>query len=271
MEEKTVKVTMEELIEAGVHFGHQTSRWNPKMKKFILTKRNGIYILDLEQTVEYINQNYEIVKNTVANGGIVLFVGTKKQAGEIVKKYATQVNMPYINERWIGGLLTNYKTISSRIKRLQELEEMNFEEPTKQKLTKKEILILEREKNKLSESLGGIKNMNQAPALLWIVDTNKEKLAVTESKKLEIGIMGILDSNCSPDDVDFPIPGNDDAIRSIDLLTSLIAKAVEEGTKIRLERLTKLQDSKANDTKKVENEIEKAIEEKELVNSKEAK
>jgi small subunit ribosomal protein S2 len=255
---KSTIVTMEELIEAGVHFGHQTSRWNPKMKRFILTKKNGIYILDLEQTVELINQNYEIVRNTVANGGIVLFVGTKKQAGGIIKKYAQSVDMPYINERWIGGLLTNYKTISARIERLKELDKIDFEDSSKKKMTKKEMLMLKREKDKLENSLGGIVNMNQSPALLWVVDTNKEYLAVSEAKKLQIGIMGILDSNCSPDDVDFPIPGNDDAIKSITILTSIIAKAVEDGTKMRLGRLAKLEPNsgESNTEKKADEPVQ---------------
>ncbi|WP_284284129.1 30S ribosomal protein S2 [Arsenicicoccus piscis] len=222
-------VTMRQLLESGVHFGHQTRRWNPKMKRFILTERNGIYIIDLQQSLTYINDAFEFVKATVAHGGTVLFVGTKKQAQEPVAEQATRVGMPYVNHRWLGGMLTNFNTISKRLTRLKELEEIDFDTVAGSGYTKKELLILKREKDKLEKTLGGIRNMAKVPSAVWIVDTKKEHLAVDEARKLGLPVIAILDTNCDPDEVDYKIPGNDDAIRSVTLLTRVIADAVAEG------------------------------------------
>ena len=222
-------VTMRQLLESGVHFGHQTRRWNPKMKRFIFTERNGIYIIELQESRSYIDRAYQFVKDTVARGGLVLFVGTKKQAQEPVAEQATRVGMPYVNQRWLGGMLTNFSTVHQRLQRLKELELLDFEDVAGSGKTKKELLQLKREKDKLERTLGGIRDMGRTPSAVWIVDTNKEHLAVDEAKKLGIPIIAILDSNCDPDVVDYPIPGNDDAIRSITLLTRVIADAVAEG------------------------------------------
>lgn len=220
-------VTMKQLLDSGAHFGHQTRRWNPKMKRFIFTDRNGIYIIDLQQTLTYIDKAYEFVKETVAHGGSVMFVGTKKQAQEPIAEEATRVGMPYVNQRWLGGMLTNFSTVHKRLQRLKELESMEqtggFEGRTK-----KEILMLTREKNKLERSLGGIRDMQKVPSAIFVVDTNKEHLAVAEARKLNIPIIAILDTNCDPDVVDYPIPGNDDAIRSAALLTKVVASAIAE-------------------------------------------
>ncbi len=222
-------VTIRQLLDAGVHFGHQTRRWNPKMRRFILTDRSGIYIIDLQKSLTYIDKAYEFVKDTVAHGGSVLFVGTKKQAQEAIAEQALRVGQPYINQRWLGGLLTNFGTIQKRLARLKELEVMDFSGATKTGLTKKELLILRRERDKLDKSLGGIRNITKTPSVIWVVDTNKEHLAITEAKKLGIPVIGILDTNCDPDEVTIGIPGNDDAIRSVQVLTRVIADAVAEG------------------------------------------
>ncbi len=222
-------VTMRQLLESGVHFGHQTRRWNPKMKRFIMTERNGIYIIDLQQSLAYIDRSYAFIKETVAKGGTVMFVGTKKQAQEAIAEQATRVGMPYVNQRWLGGMLTNFQTVHQRINRLKELDEIDFEDVAGSSRTKKELLQMRRERDKLNKSLGGIREMSRPPAAVWIVDTNKEHLAVEEARKLRIPIIGILDSNCDPDVVDFPIPGNDDAIRAVGLLTRVVADAVAEG------------------------------------------
>ncbi|WP_333618499.1 30S ribosomal protein S2 [Dietzia sp.] len=225
-------VSMKQLLDAGAHFGHQTRRWNPKMRRFIFTDRNGIYIIDLQQTLTYIDQAYEFVKETVAHGGTVLFVGTKKQAQEAIAEEAKKVGMPYVNQRWLGGMLTNFQTVHQRLLRLKELESMEqtggFEGRTK-----KEVLMLTREKNKLERTLGGMRDMTKVPSAVWIVDTNKEHIAVDEARKLGIPVVAILDTNCDPDLVDFPIPANDDAIRSVDVLTRVVASAVAEGLKAR--------------------------------------
>ncbi|MFW0796352.1 30S ribosomal protein S2 [Gordonia sp. CPCC 205515] len=225
-------VTMKQLLDSGAHFGHQTRRWNPKMKRFIFTDRNGIYIIDLQQTLTYIDKAYEFVKETVAHGGTILFVGTKKQAQESIAGEATRVGMPYVNQRWLGGMLTNFSTVHKRLQRLKELETMEqtggFEGRTK-----KEILMLTREKNKLERTLGGIRDMAKVPSAVWVVDTNKEHIAVGEARKLNIPVIAILDTNCDPDLVDYPIPGNDDAIRSAALLTRVVASAVAEGVQAR--------------------------------------
>jgi small subunit ribosomal protein S2 len=222
-------VTMRQLLESGVHFGHQTRRWNPKMKRFIMTERNGIYIIDLQQSVTYINNAYEFVKETVAHGGTILFVGTKRQAQEPIAEQATRVGMPYVNHRWLGGMLTNFQTISKRLTRLKELEELDFDDVAGSGFTKKELLIFKREKDKLERTLGGIRTMGRVPSAVWIVDTKKEHLAVFEARKLGLPVIAILDTNCDPDEVDYKIPGNDDAIRSVTLLTRVIADAVAEG------------------------------------------
>ncbi|MCK6094584.1 30S ribosomal protein S2 [Micrococcus sp. EYE_162] len=222
-------VTMRQLLDSGVHFGHQTRRWNPKMKRFILTERNGIYVIDLQQSLSYIDRAYEFVKETVAHGGTILFVGTKKQAQEAIADQAGRVGMPYVNHRWLGGMLTNYSTVSKRVQRMKELEEIDFEDVAGSGHTKKELLLLNRELQKLQANLGGIRNMAKTPSAVWIVDTKKEHLAVDEAQKLNIPVVAILDTNCDPDEVTYPIPGNDDAIRSVNLLTRVVADAVAEG------------------------------------------
>lgn len=222
-------VTMREMLDSGVHFGHQTRRWNPKMKRFIFTERNGIYIIDLQQSLSYIDRAYDFVKETVAHGGSILFVGTKKQAQEGIAEQATRVGMPYVNHRWLGGMLTNFQTVSKRVNRMKELEEIDYEDVAGSGHTKKELLLLQREMQKLQANLGGIRNMSRTPSAVWIVDTKKEHLAVDEAKKLGIPVVAILDTNCDPDEVTYPIPGNDDAIRSVALLTRVVADAVADG------------------------------------------
>jgi small subunit ribosomal protein S2 len=221
-------VTMRQLLDAGVHFGHQTRRWNPKMKRFIFTERNGIYIIDLQQTLTYIDKAYEFVKETVAHGGTVLFIGTKRQAQEAISDQATRVSMPYVNQRWLGGMLTNFTTVHKRLQRLKDLEAME-EAGDVAGRTKKELLLMNREKVKLAKTLGGVRDMAKVPSVVWIVDTKKEHIAVGEARKLGIPVVAVLDTNCDPDEVDFPIPGNDDAIRSAAVLTRVVADAVAEG------------------------------------------
>ncbi|MCW2602411.1 MAG: rpsB [Pseudonocardiales bacterium] len=221
-------VTMREMLDSGVHFGHQTRRWNPKMKRFIFTERNGIYIIDLQQTLSYVDRAYEFVRETVAHGGSVMFIGTKKQAQEAIAEQATRVGMPYVNQRWLGGMLTNFQTVYKRIQRLKELEAQELD-GWQGTATKKEQLILTREMGKLQKTLGGIRDMTRVPSAVWIVDTKKEHIAVGEAHKLKIPVIAILDTNCDPDEVDYKIPGNDDAIRSAALLTRVIADAVADG------------------------------------------
>ncbi|MGA0566278.1 30S ribosomal protein S2 [Rathayibacter sp. KR2-224] len=221
-------VTMRQLLDSGVHFGHQTRRWNPKMKRFILTERSGSYIIDLQQSLAYIDKAYDFVKETVAHGGTILFVGTKKQAQNAIAEQAQRVGQPYVNQRWLGGLLTNFQTVSKRLARMKELEELDFEGTTSG-FTKKELLIKKRELDKLHKSLGGIRNLSKTPSALWVVDTKKEHLAIDEAQKLGIPVIAILDTNCDPDEVQYPIPGNDDAIRSVSLLTRIVADAAAEG------------------------------------------
>ncbi|MET0734031.1 MAG: 30S ribosomal protein S2 [Microbacterium sp.] len=222
-------VTIRQLLDSGVHFGHQTRRWNPKVKRFILTERSGIHIIDLQQSLTYIDKAYEFVKETVARGGTVLFVGTKKQAQEIIAEQATRVGQPYVNQRWLGGILTNFQTVSKRLARMKELEELDFENPSESGFTKKELLLKKRELDKLHKSLGGIRNLQKTPSAIWVVDAKREHLAVNEATKLGIPVIGILDTNADPDEFQFPIPGNDDAIRSVSLLTRIIADAAAEG------------------------------------------
>jgi len=219
---------MKSLLEAGVHFGHQTRRWNPKMAQYIFTERNGIYIIDLQKTVKLVDEAYNFVKDLVAEGGEILFVGTKKQAQEAIESEAKRCGMHYVNQRWLGGMLTNYKTIRKRIDRLHELVKME-EEGIFQVLPKKEVIKLKHERERLEKFLGGIKNMNKLPDALFVVDPRKEKIAVSEARILGIPVVAIVDTNCDPDEIDYVIPGNDDAIRAVKLLTETIANAVLEG------------------------------------------
>ena len=220
--------TRRQLLEAGVHFGHQTRRWNPKMRRYIYGERSGIYIVDLEKTLTGIEGAFEFVRDTVRRGGTILFVGTKKQAQEVVAEHASEVGMPYVNTRWLGGMLTNFQTIFRRLRRLGELQEMErggaFDF-----LPKKEVLKLRREKEKLERNLGGIASMERLPAAIFVIDTKKEHIAVTEANKLGVPVVAIVDTNCDPDEVDYVIPGNDDAIRSITLVTSVLTQAIREG------------------------------------------
>ncbi|HIX36109.1 MAG TPA: 30S ribosomal protein S2 [Candidatus Limosilactobacillus merdigallinarum] len=221
-------VTMKQLLEAGVHFGHQTRRWNPKMKPYIFTERNGIYIIDLQKTVKMIDSAYNYVKDTVAKGGIVLFVGTKKQAQDSIEEEATRAGMYYVNHRWLGGTLTNWKTIQSRIQRLKELKKMS-EDGTFDVLPKKEVSVLTKQREKLERFLGGIEDMPRIPDVMYIVDPHKEQIAVHEAQKLHIPIVAMVDTNTDPDDIDVIIPSNDDAIRAVRLITSKMADACIEG------------------------------------------
>ena len=222
-------VSMKQLLESGVHFGHQTRRWNPKMKRYIFTERNGIYIIDLQQSLDYIDRAFEFIKETVAHGGTILYVGTKKQAQEAIAEQARRVGMPFVNQRWLGGMLTNFSTVYKRLQRLKELEEIDFNDVAGSGMTKKELLHLRREHDKLDRTLGGIRDMSRVPSAVWVVDTKKEHIAVNEARKLGIPVVAILDTNCDPDEVNYPIPGNDDAIRSVALLTRVVADAVAEG------------------------------------------
>ncbi|MGI5902237.1 MAG: 30S ribosomal protein S2 [Desulfitobacteriia bacterium] len=221
-------ISMKQLLEAGVHFGHQTRRWNPKMARYIFTERNGIYIIDLQKTVKKVDEAYNFVRDLVQNGGTILFVGTKKQAQESIKEEAERCGMFYVNERWLGGMLTNFQTIQQRVQRLHELEKMETE-GVFEVLPKKEVASLRHEMGKLERFLGGIKYMKRLPDAVFIVDPRKERIAVAEARRLNIPIVGIVDTNCDPDEIDVVIPANDDAIRAVKLLTSKIADAVIEG------------------------------------------
>ena len=221
-------ISMKQLLEAGVHFGHQTRRWNPKMAKYIFTERNGIYIIDLQKTVKKVDEAYAFLRSVAEEGKSVLFVGTKKQAQEAIKEEATRAGQFYVNERWLGGMMTNFRTIQKRIARLKELEAMEAD-GTFEVLTKKEVQGLRHEMEKLEQYLDGIKEMNKLPGALFIVDPRKERIAVAEARKLNIPIVAIVDTNCDPDEIDYVIPGNDDAIRAVKLLTGRMADAVLEG------------------------------------------
>lgn len=221
-------ISMKQLLEAGVHFGHQTRRWNPKMAPYIFTDRNGIYIIDLQKTVKKIEEAYNYVKQVAADGGTLLFVGTKKQAQDAVKEEADRCGMFYVNQRWLGGMLTNFQTIRARIDRLRELEQMENDN-TLGMLPKKEVAGLMREKEKLQKSVGGIKGMKKPPDAIFVIDPRKERIAMAEARKLEIPIVAVVDTNCDPEEVDYVIPGNDDAIRAVRLLTSKMADAYLEG------------------------------------------
>jgi len=228
-------VSIKELLEAGVHFGHQTNRWNPKMKKFLFGERNGIYIIDLQQTVTRMEQAYAFIRDTVASGQSVLFVGTKRQAAEILQEEAVRANMFYVNQRWLGGMLTNFQTIRRSIDKMKKLEGM-LADPAQHGLTKKEISQKQKEIVKLQKFLTGIKNLRGLPGAVFVLDTRIERIAVQEASRLEIPVIAIIDSNCDPDNITYPIPGNDDAIRSIKLITSRIADACIEGAHLRAQR-----------------------------------
>lgn len=221
-------VNMKQLLEAGVHFGHQTRRWNPKMAPYIFTERNGIYVIDLQKTVQKLEEAYNYVKSVVADGGNILFVGTKKQAQTAIEEEAIRCGMFYVNQRWLGGMLTNFATISKRVQRLKDLEAME-EEGTFEVLPKKEVIQLRLEREKLTKFLSGIKGMDKLPDAIYVVDPRKERIAIAEAKKLGIPIVAIVDTNCDPDEIDYIIPGNDDAIRAVNLLTAKMADAVLEG------------------------------------------
>ncbi|MBO5930091.1 MAG: 30S ribosomal protein S2 [Clostridia bacterium] len=221
-------ISMKQLLEAGVHFGHQTRRWNPKMAEYIFTERNGIYIIDLQKTVKKIEEAYSFIRDIAQDGGDILFVGTKKQAQDSIKEEAERVGMYWVNARWLGGMLTNFKTIKQRIERLEQLTRME-EDGTFDLLPKKEVLNLKHEREKLEKFLGGIKTMKKLPAALFIVDPRKEKIAIAEAKKLGIPVVAIVDTNCDPEEVDYVIPGNDDAIRAVKLIASTVANAILEG------------------------------------------
>ncbi|MEZ0343434.1 MAG: 30S ribosomal protein S2 [Caldimicrobium sp.] len=250
-------ITMKQLLEAGVHFGHQTRRWNPKMKPFIFGERNGIHIIDLQQTLKYFEIAYEFVVNVTAEGGKVLFVGTKKQAQDAIKEEAERCGMPYVNFRWLGGTLTNFRTIRQSVEKLKRIESW-FEDGTIDRFLKKERLKLERLKAKLERNLAGIKNMESLPQAVYIVDPVYEEIAVKEAKKLGIPIVAIVDTNCDPDLIDYIIPGNDDAIRAVKLITSKIADACIEGQEIYREKMMALSDKEVS----LEEEMLKASEEK---------
>jgi small subunit ribosomal protein S2 len=228
-------VSMKELLESGVHFGHQTRRWNPKMKKYIFTERNGIYILDLQKTLKQIEEAYKVIRTAAEAGQSVLFVGTKQQAKDVVKHEAERCEMFHVTERWLGGMLTNYQTIRQSVRRLESLDKMS-QDSTYERLTKKEVIRLERERGKLQQSLGGIRDMGKLPGLVFVVDVKKERIAVAEAHRLEVPVVAIVDTNCNPDDVDLAIPANDDAIRSITLITKLMADAVLEGRNARVDK-----------------------------------
>ncbi len=236
------EIGMKQLLEAGVHFGHQTSRWNPKMKSYIFGARNGIYIIDLQQSVRMFRATYEFVRDLAAEGGTVLFVGTKKQAQDIVREEAERCGMFYVNNRWLGGMLTNFQTIRGSIERLKKLEEIMADPEMAQALTKKEMGEMAREHQKLLAALAGIKNMRKLPDALWVIDTNKEAIAVAEANRLEIPVAAVVDTNCNPDLIAYKIPGNDDAIRAIKLFTAAIADAVLEGKQLLEERQKGLED-----------------------------
>ena len=255
------QVSMKMLLESGVHFGHQTNRWNPKMKPYIFGARNGIYIIDLQQTVQMFDTAYNFVVDTVASGRNVMFVGTKRQAQESVKTEAERAEMPYVNHRWLGGMLTNFVTIKKSVDRLAKLDSM-FEDESINSFPKKEILGLQRERDKLQKVLGGIKDMKGHPGVIFIVDPRKENIAVKEAGKLGIPIVAIVDTNCNPDDIDYIIPGNDDAIRAIKLFSSKIADAALEG-KRRREELIQAESDKAEAQKDEEQDVPESVENKE--------
>ena len=246
-------VTMKELLEAGVHFGHQTRRWNPKMKPFIFGARNGIYIIDLQKTVQLFKVAHDFVVKRIADGGKMLFVGTKKQAQDAIHEEAERCNMFFVNHRWLGGMLTNFQTIKKSIDKLKNFEKMK-EDGSLKRFPKKEILNMEKKATKLEKSLGGIKNMNGLPDVVFVVDPHKENIAVQEARKMDIPVVAIVDSNCDPTEIDYVIPGNDDAIRAIRLITSRIAQACSQGLKVREERLQAMSDKEQEEAMAAEEE-----------------
>lgn len=248
---------MKELLEVGVHFGHQTKKWNPKMKKYIYTDKSGIYIIDLQETQRLLIEAYEYIKKVAGEGGIILFVGTKKQTQDIIESYATECGMPYVKNRWLGGTLTNFETINKRTKRIDEIEEME-KSGIFEKLPKKEVLGIKKEYEKLLFNIGGIRNMKKLPDVLYAIDPNKEMIAVREASKLGIPIVAITDTNCDPDIIDFVIPGNDDAIRSCNLVTSVICDAVKKGKeqKVKLEESPEEKEAKKLEEEKTEDDLE---------------
>ncbi|HEF6448571.1 TPA: 30S ribosomal protein S2 [Campylobacter jejuni] len=247
-------VSMRDLLECGVHFGHQTRRWNPKMKKFIFGERKGIYVIDLQKTLRYFRYTYNIVRDAAAEGKTILFVGTKKQAGGAIKEYAEKCGMPYVNHRWLGGMMTNFGTIRQSIRKLEVIEKME-EDGSIKLLTKKEALMLTRKKEKLLAYLGGIRYMKTQPDMIFVIDTVKEKIAVQEANRLRIPVVAPLDTNCDPDLVTYPIPGNDDAIRSVQLFCQEIAEAINEGKALREQDGEAL----ANEEKEITDEEKKEV------------
>jgi small subunit ribosomal protein S2 len=250
-------VTMKQLLEVGVHFGHQTKKWNPKMKKYIYTDKNGIYIIDLQETQRLLIEAYEYVKKVASEGGIILFVGTKKQTQDIIESYAKECGMPYVKNRWLGGTLTNFETITKRTKRIDEIENME-KSGIFERLPKKEVLGIRKEYEKLLLNIGGIRNMKKLPDVLYAIDPNKEMIAIKEARKLGIPIVAITDTNCDPDLIDFIIPGNDDAIRSCSLITGVISEAIKKGKeeKIKLEESPEVEEAKELEKEKSEDNLE---------------
>ncbi|HEY4695335.1 MAG TPA: 30S ribosomal protein S2 [Candidatus Hydromicrobium sp.] len=250
-------VTMKQLLEVGVHFGHQTKKWNPKMKKYIYTDKNGIYIIDLQETQRLLIEAYEYVKKVASEGGVILFVGTKKQTQDIIESYARECGMPYVKNRWLGGTLTNFETITKRTKRIDEIEDME-KSGIFEKLPKKEVLGIRKEYEKLLLNIGGIRNMKKLPDVLYAIDPNKEMIAIKEARKLGIPIVAITDTNCDPDLIDFVIPGNDDAIRSCSLITSVICEAIKKGKeeKVKLEESPEEEEAKELEEEKTEDKLE---------------
>ncbi len=254
-------VAMKQLLEAGVHFGHQTRRWDPRMAEYIFQARNGIHIIDLQKTSKKLDEAYSFVKEQAEEGKTILFVGTKKQAQECVKEAAERCGMYYVDQRWLGGMLTNFKTIRTRVERLKELERMQ-EDGTFEVLPKKEVIVLKKEMEKLEKNLGGIKEMEELPGVLFVVDPKKERTAILEAKKLNIPVVGLVDTNCNPEDVDYAIPGNDDAIRAVKLIADVVANAVIEGNQGETFETSDSEEQVAEDTEKSMEEVaEEAVEE----------
>lgn len=248
-------ISMKQLLEAGVHFGHQTRRWNPKMAEYIFTERNGIYIIDLQKTVKKVEEAYNFIRDTVENGESILFVGTKKQAQDTIKEEAERCGMFYVNQRWLGGMLTNFRTITSRIRRLEEIEKME-EDGVFEVLPKKEVMELKKEQQRLTRFLGGIRGMKTLPGAVFIVDPRKERIAVAEARKLGIPIVAIVDTNCDPDEIDYVIPGNDDAIRAVKLLTNTMANAVIEAKEGASEYVSEDDEETVSDANVVKKDME---------------
>ncbi len=253
-------VAMKQLLEAGVHFGHQTRRWDPKMAEYIFQARNGIHIIDLQKTSKKLDEAYSFIKEQAEEGKTILFVGTKKQAQECMKEAALKCGMYYVDQRWLGGMLTNFDTIQKRIQRLKDLETME-QDGTFDVLPKKEVIILKKEMEKLEKNLGGIKEMNELPGVIFLVDPKKERIAILEAKKLGIPVVGLVDTNCNPEELDYPIPGNDDAIRAVKLIADVIANAVIEGKQGESFELETTEEAEAEEATSIEEVVEKEEEE----------